>query len=187
MTAPIKTKVRAARRTPVRKLGKEPKTKRKTLADVRTALTDPGVGHRAAGRPLRPYDPAVADDIVARLHLGLPLKTAAAGRASYDVLLRWMGDEEHFAVALQKGEADEQLRLLQSMETAPAGRWQVFAWKLERMWPHLYGQKAELRVEKVHKHEVNAEMCDEIGASFAAFMLAQQAIPPAQPTPLIDA
>lgn len=170
---------------PARKLGRKTKPKAKrvqaTEKDLRLATSGDSSVTRRPGRPPRAFDPAVAAEIVDRAQQGMPLKTATLGRASFDVVLRWMGENEEFACLLQKADADEQVRLLAAMETAPAGRWQVFAWKLERMWPHIYGQRAELRVENTHKFEVDRNVCDQIAASWKKFEQSRKA-----PSPTVE-
>lgn len=141
-----------------------------TTRDLRDAVTgqgSAGVGQCPTGRPPRPYDPAVAADILARAKSGMPLKTATQGRVHFSVVLRWMEENDAFAVSLQKADADEQVRLLAAMEVAGPGKWQVYAWKLERLWPHIYGQKAQVHVETTHKLQVDENVCATIAENWA--------------------
>ena len=97
--------------------------------------------------------PEIQEHIVQALQLGASYELAANyGGISYKTLTRWMqtgqrqADSEYgdFYQAINKARSDMVIRALLKIEQAANnGSWKASAWKLERMYPKIYGGKSD--------------------------------------------
>lgn len=152
---------------------RKPRRRQATSADAERALK-PSAPDRAQvgdkmGRPVRPFDPVAASEIVDFAKAGLPMRLACLGTCSIDVLVRWMDEKPDFAVSLQKARRDFASHTLALLSDGKAGTWQREAWKLERLYPEYFGLKAEIKHENTAKPEVSATVCAEISESWKQF------------------
>lgn len=102
-------------------------------------------------RPLK-LTPAVADTIVKAISLGSSRTLACQGAGIDDSTVRyWLlraqkdstGPYASFAQRLSRAEASRvALWLGHIEEAAKQGSWQAAAWKLERLYPHLFSKAA---------------------------------------------
>jgi len=142
-------------------------TVRKAHAAVRTA----GGDSHAVGRPKRPFDPKIGAEIasiITRNQLRVGPACDGVG-ISRDLCARWLEDHEEFALLIKKAEFELQRDLVRELSEGGAGLWQRAAWKLERMFPETFGQRAQMTLKATHKVEVSAQICQQLVASWAEF------------------
>jgi hypothetical protein len=104
---------------------------------------------RAVGRPTK-FSPEIAAKVIAALAAGNFLETAAAhaGVAS-SVLRDWIRNGERgktqeladFALAVEKAQADAEVRDVAQIGKAGQKEWTACAWRLERKFPQRWGRR----------------------------------------------
>ena len=103
------------------------------------------------GRPPIVLTPEINTRLCEALRIGASLELAAhyAGISSR-TLGRWIkrGEEENnaefcqFCRSIKKARAELAIGSLLKIEKASQKQWTAAAWKLERLFPHIYGRKA---------------------------------------------
>ena len=156
----------AAKKTAAKK--KTTKRRVPTIARAKQAIADSG--GRKVGRPVRAFEPKTGEAIVEAVGDGLDIITAGDLCGVHrQVLARWVMDNEEFASALKKGQAEHVQATLQRLRDLPAGQWQKAAWELERMYPDRFGQNARLEISGTAKLEVSGAVCTQLSDSWRKF------------------
>ena len=147
------------------------KTKRKVpkVADAKRAITEAGCAK--IGRPARAFEPETAESIVKRVtDDGLPWVVAGdLHGVNQQVVALWVMENEGFALALKKAQAEHVRCTLARLRELPAGQWQKAGWELERIYPNQFGQNARLEVTGTAKLEINGAVCAQMLDSWKRF------------------
>lgn len=93
------------------------------------------------GRPTK-YTPETVQRILNAVSVGAAYEHAcAAGGIEYETFRRWCHTKDGFYAAVKEAEGQAVSKWLARIEQAANnGVWQAAAWKLERLYPRLYGR-----------------------------------------------
>ena len=123
------------------------------------------------GRPRKPYNARVADEVIAGVASGLDFRTACdAAGISGELASSWIVESADFSLSFKKAKASHIRSCLTRLKDLPAGRWQAAAWELERIYPERFGQGLKPAPDSSVKVEVSAQVCAAMTESWKTFV-----------------
>jgi hypothetical protein len=133
------------------------------------------------------YTPETVERILQAIRLGAAYEHACASAGiEYETFRRWTHEKSGFNASVKEAEAKGvQTWLARIEQAANSGVWTAAAWKLERLYPHIYGRTIQehtglnggpIEVADVSDRDRIASRMDELAERRRARELAQQPI-----------